>query len=72
MASGQPDPGQGGFEVVRICARADCRLAVEQPFAGPHLLGPGRYGIWWRDEAGVHRHDFEVRGPGACTVELRL
>jgi len=60
------------FELVRVGAAVDMLIPSEQqPFAGPHVLGPGRYAIWWRNGSGTRSHEFSVTVPGPQTIELR-
>jgi len=63
-------PAANAFELVRVGAAVDILIPTGPAFAGPHVLGPGRYAVWWRGAAGLRSHEFAVTMAGATTVEL--
>jgi hypothetical protein len=65
-----PHPAAYAFDLVRVGAAVDIVIPTGSAFAGPHLLGPGRYAVWWRGALGTRSHEFAVATAGATTIEL--
>lgn len=70
-APGQPVPANDAFAIVRLGREVDSGLRTEVPFAGPHVLGAGRYAVFWRAGGDLREHAFEVGAvPGVLSIPL--
>jgi hypothetical protein len=50
------------FELVRRGRAVDHRIPTVPFLVGPHVLGPGRYTVFWRERGALREHTFDVDG----------